>query len=869
MENQRARNYPSNADFMALEIAEQLSNSFDLSDDLDIEGDLDTRETDEESGVFVDYMTLEVAQKISALANEDETNIADETSFDSMDELSGKQSSEVTNLVDYMALEIAEQLSDTFVDGEDSFLEEHPSGSDYLTQSESEDQGDGFLDYMALEVAQQHGAASEDERLFDTDDSRLLQIDDLGTELEDDDSDAYDDFMAIEVKQQISDQDDWANDTDDALTHMEVEIAGNYSPTHTNEAKPFRGLTIARRINFLSFLPALALASLGAMSLYSSQKSSNTLVELDQLSSVINSGDALVDQIQTDLTLNLFQVQSGATGWDKGLQTLDRFEEDIATLYFPSHFQQNEKTVEPANHELRTNTEGTETNLLQGSGASEATSTQAHSAVENLETYIDTSLLNNIFNKSKGILSRQNSSQLEAYLRTEFPSNTFTLVQGLKNEIGKESLRRDVLRTTSRSRNSLFSSAVIIVALLGALLTYLLGKAIYRSINHPIARLSTTMNEISQGNTGARSNLVGDNELTRLGDNLDEMLDERLSVQNQISAESDQINDSVFTLLETVAELAERNLTVRAAVTEDVTGPLADAINQLAEETGDVLKKVRKIATSVEAASQLVNRSALSANRLSLQEQEEAKATAGQLEDILKRLNSVAESAGQANSLAETTSTATQNAQKTVFSALENMNSVRENVQETGKRLKRLGERSQEISQIIDVINNLSERTTVLALNASMQAASAGEAGRGFSIIAEEIQRLSESSRESTDKISSLISNIQQEANTTIANMDTTIEQVLDGSTLAEDAAQQMRDTLNATNQLVDSVEQIAEASAEQAKISKTLQARADRIIESTQSTGKELNSLTNLTRKMADFGKQLVRSVNVFKLET
>jgi methyl-accepting chemotaxis protein len=112
------------------------------------------------------------------------------------------------------------------------------------------------------------------------------------------------------------------------------------------------------------------------------------------------------------------------------------------------------------------------------------------------------------------------------------------------------------------------------------------------------------------------------------------------------------------------------------------------------------------------------------------------------------------------------------------------------------------------------------------------------------------------------------VSNIQQEANATISNMDATIEQVLDGSTLAEDAAQQMRATLDATTRLVASVDQIAKSSAEQADISKGLQVRADRILESTQSTGKELLSLTNLTKKMADYGKQLVKSVNVFKLE-
>ena len=172
-------------------------------------------------------------------------------------------------------------------------------------------------------------------------------------------------------------------------------------------------------------------------------------------------------------------------------------------------------------------------------------------------------------------------------------------------------------------------------------------------------------------------------------------------------------------------------------------------------------------------------------------------------------------------------------------------------------------------SRIVDIINTISERTTVLALNANMQATAAGEAGRGFSVIAEEIQHLAESSRESTGQIGVLVRNIQQEANTTIQNMDETIAEVVDGSGLAEQAATQMNATLEATNKLVASVEKIAGDSADQVAISQELQTRAERIVEATQTTGKELLSLTGLTRNMADYAQRLVQAVKVFKLES
>ena len=183
-------------------------------------------------------------------------------------------------------------------------------------------------------------------------------------------------------------------------------------------------------------------------------------------------------------------------------------------------------------------------------------------------------------------------------------------------------------------------------------------------------------------------------------------------------------------------------------------------------------------------------------------------------------------------------------------------------------RIKRLGERSQEISYITDIINGIAERTTVLALNANMQAMAAGDAGKGFSVIADEIQRLAESSRESTEQISTLVKNIQKETKSTIATMDHTIEQVVEGSTLADEATRQMQETLDATNQLTLSVNDIASASKEQMEMSDTLQTSATRIMESTTATGKEMNLLAQLTTDMTAYAKQLVESVNVFKLK-
>ena len=409
---------------------------------------------------------------------------------------------------------------------------------------------------------------------------------------------------------------------------------------------------------------------------------------------------------------------------------------------------------------------------------------------------------------------------------------------------------------------------VLMYAFGAILATMMIGILIMLSITRPVKKLTNVVHRLSEGEFDARAEIAGSDEFYRLGSALNTLLDDRAISLNQTESDHQELNQSVFKLLQAVAELSERNLTIRAEVTEDATGPVADAINLLAEETAAILGQVRNVAEEVNETSKKVNSHLMSVNKLAMKEQEQAIETADQMDKMLQRLDAIANSAADTNIMADNTTLSTQKAHESVTGTLTGMAEIRETVQETGKRIKQLGERSQEISHVIEIINTIAERTTVLALNASMQAAAAGDAGRGFSVIAEEIQRLAESSRESTGQIATLVRNIQQETNTTIATMDQTIEQVIEGSTRAEDAAEQMKEVLKTTTQLVESVDMIATASREQVDISESLKHKAQSILKSTQSTGQELLSLTGLSRNMADYAQQLVHSVNVFKLD-
>jgi methyl-accepting chemotaxis protein len=195
------------------------------------------------------------------------------------------------------------------------------------------------------------------------------------------------------------------------------------------------------------------------------------------------------------------------------------------------------------------------------------------------------------------------------------------------------------------------------------------------------------------------------------------------------------------------------------------------------------------------------------------------------------------------------------------------MESIRETIAETDQRIKRLGERSQEISGIVNLINTISERTHVLALNASMQAAVAGEAGRGFAVVAEEVQRLAESSRNATQQISTLVNNIQLETNETISTVNRTIGQVVQGSEQAQKAGEQMRLTQGITGELVEQVRLITEASELQKGMSAQLLQSVQRLGQSNERTAQQIDTQSQETQSLLDSAQQLVASVNVFKL--
>jgi methyl-accepting chemotaxis protein len=404
----------------------------------------------------------------------------------------------------------------------------------------------------------------------------------------------------------------------------------------------------------------------------------------------------------------------------------------------------------------------------------------------------------------------------------------------------------------------------IVVAVAGALVAWFLRRFL-----QPINTLANTVQAVSQGDLAARSKLVEQDEIGELGRSFDKLLDERIAGLEKARVENEGLNNSVISLLQTVFQMSNRDLTARASVTEDVVGTVSSSINQLADETGRTLSEVQVIADQVREASQSVRAQSLVVVETAEQEQKSLATMSKALEQTTQQLTRVAALSARSNSAAEQTASATKSALTAVDGTVRGMNELRESISEMEKRFKRLGERSQEISAAVALVNAISERTHVLALNASMQAATAGEAGRGFAVVAEEVQRLSDSSRQATAQITQLVSNIQGETNETVFTVNRLITDVVKQSELAQQAGTQMAQTQGATQELVELVKQIALFSQSQNQLARILQRGVSDLNEESAKTSKAIADQSLTTQTLVEFAERLTTSVGLFKLPT
>lgn len=474
-------------------------------------------------------------------------------------------------------------------------------------------------------------------------------------------------------------------------------------------------------------------------------------------------------------------------------------------------------------------------------------------------------------NSAKRVLDIVRKEVAESQSLAMDPSEYFTSVtQGIAeqlklSEASVAALGNELQGTAKALRWQQITISLVLLVLVAV--GFLVSVFIMRTITGPMNHLQGVMEKLRQGDATVRARLETADEIGALARQFDQMVDEREAAAALVREENEQLNESVLALLQGVAKLSQKDLTTKVTVAEDVTGAVADALNLLASETAKVLQQVTNISADVTDASMKVKAQSDTVRATADLERQQVIKTSEDLQVAAQGMARIEQLAQSANLAADNAIKTTQAALTTVSATVGGINSTRDTIRETEKRIKRLGERSQEISSVVGIINTIAERTHILALNASMHAASAGEAGRGFAVVAEEVQRLAESSRQATAQIATLVNNIQVETADTVSTMNSAISQVVDGSRLAEQAGEQMKLTQAATADLVASVKQISASSQEQTELSAGLLTRSHEIRKSSEKTSQELMEQAGQTENLVEYARALLGSVRVFKL--
>ncbi len=344
----------------------------------------------------------------------------------------------------------------------------------------------------------------------------------------------------------------------------------------------------------------------------------------------------------------------------------------------------------------------------------------------------------------------------------------------------------------------------------------------------------------------------------------------RMEAESQ-EQEAKRVNDAnqaaILRLMNELQGVAEGDLTQQATVTEDITGAIADSVNYTVEELRTLVSQVQGTVSRVTDTTEQVEANSTELLATSSEQLREIRDTGESVLQMAGRINDVSSKAQETALVAKQSLDAAEQGLRAVQNTIGGMNSIRDQIQETSKRIKRLGESSQEIGEITELISDITEQTNVLALNAAIQAASAGEAGRGFSVVAEEVQRLAERSGDATRQIAALVKTIQTDTQDAVGAMERSTQGVVEGTRLSDAAGTALGEIDKVTRQLSELIERISNQALSEAQSANVVAANIQHIFAVTEQTGEGTRSTAQMVRELSRTAEELKQSVARFKI--
>jgi twitching motility protein PilJ len=335
--------------------------------------------------------------------------------------------------------------------------------------------------------------------------------------------------------------------------------------------------------------------------------------------------------------------------------------------------------------------------------------------------------------------------------------------------------------------------------------------------------------------------------------------------------EAKRVNDAnqaaILRLMNELQTVAEGDLTQQATVTEDITGAIADSVNYTVEELRSLVTQVQGTVGRVTETTSRVEATSTELLAASSEQLREIRDTGESVLQMAGRINDVSSQAQETAHVARQSLQAAESGLRAVQDTIGGMNMIRDQIQDTSKRIKRLGESSQEIGEITELISDITEQTNVLALNAAIQAASAGDAGRGFSVVAEEVQRLAERSGDATRQIAALVKTIQSDTQDAVGAMERSTQGVVEGARLSDAAGNALGEIDRVSRQLAELIGQISNQALSEARLANVVAANIQHIFAVTEQTGEGTRSTAQMVRELSKTAEELKQSVARFKV--
>lgn len=346
-----------------------------------------------------------------------------------------------------------------------------------------------------------------------------------------------------------------------------------------------------------------------------------------------------------------------------------------------------------------------------------------------------------------------------------------------------------------------------------------------------------------------------------------QLLIEALRRETGVKEHNERNQTAILRLLDEMGDLADGDLTVTATVTEDITGAIADSINYAIEQLRNLVVTINDTSEKVAASTQETRATAMHLAEASELQAEQITMASSAIKEMTQAIDEMSSDAIESAEVAQRSVEIASNGAATVRNTIQGMDAIREQIQETSKRIKRLGESSQEIGNIVELIDDIADQTNILALNAAMQAAMAGESGRGFAVVADEVQRLAERSSNATKQIEALVQTIQADTSGAISSMESSTTGVVSGAKLAEDAGEALREIENVSNYIADLTGKIASSARKQSLEAVRVDDTMGVIQEITTQTSDGTNQTASAIGKLAALADDLQSTVAGFRI--